>query len=71
MRHYAAIYGLVSVFFYLGTAIGGVAYGAIRDSLGSFSVALCLSTILLLGAGYLFLMLHQPVCDAPLSPAAT
>lgn len=55
VRHYAAIYGLLSAFFYVGIAIGGVGYGAIRTHTGSYDFALAGSTLLLAVSALLFL----------------
>jgi predicted MFS family arabinose efflux permease len=66
LRHYAAIYGLLSTFFYVGIALGGVAYGAIRTATGSYDAGLAGSGALLLVAAVLFLILgrQRPLIDA-------
>lgn len=73
IRHYAAIYGLLSTFFYIGIAIGGIGYGVIRTRTGSYDPALAGSAALLALATVLFLLLGRqaPLVDAklPVSPS--
>jgi predicted MFS family arabinose efflux permease len=59
LRHYSAIYGALFVLFYLGTAAGGVTFGAIYDLRGSYGFAIGLSAMLLLIASVLFLVLRN------------
>jgi len=59
LPHYAAIYGLLAMFFYVGMALGGFGYGLIRDRVGGYEPALLMSTVLLGLAGCLFLMLER------------
>ena len=62
IRHYAAIYGLLSMFFYAGIAIGGVGYGVSRSLTGSYAGGLFSSTLALFAAAILFLFLgRQPM----------
>jgi predicted MFS family arabinose efflux permease len=67
-RRYASIYGLLSVFFYTGMAVGGIGYGIIRDRLGSYSLGLGLSTGLLIFAALLFLRLGSARTVHPIIP---
>lgn len=48
LRRYSAIYGLLAVFFYIGIAVGGVAYGAVRDETGTYEAALLGGSAMLL-----------------------
>jgi MFS family permease len=59
LPHYAAIYGLLAMFFYVGMALGGFGYGLIRDRAGSYEPALWMTTVLLAVAGGLFLGLER------------
>ena len=59
LRHYAAIYGLLAMFFYVGMALGGFGYGLMRDRLGSYEPALLMTTVLLALGGCLFLRLDR------------
>jgi MFS family permease len=59
LPHYAAIYGLLAMFFYVGMALGGFAYGLIRDRAGNYEPALLMTTVLLALAGGLFLGLER------------
>lgn len=61
MRHYSQIYGMVATFFYSGLAIGGIAYGALRDRTGSYDAALLMSFVMLLFAALMFLILDDKV----------
>lgn len=67
LRHYAAIYGLLSGFFYTGIALGGISFGIIRTSFGTYLPALMGSTAALIVAAALFLMLgrSRPVAPSP------
>ena len=62
-QHYARNYGLLSIFFYSGIAIGSVGYGAIHDRTGSYLPALATTTALLLIAAVLFRALPQPTAQ--------
>lgn len=64
LRHYAAIYGLLSTFFYIGIAAGGIGYGVIRQTSGSYESAVLGSTLLLITAAVLFLLLGRQEVDA-------
>lgn len=59
IRHYAAIYGFLSMFFYAGIAAGSVGYGVSRSLTGSYAAGLSGSTLLLVIAAILFLVLGQ------------
>ena len=60
LRYYGALYGLLSFFFYVGVAIGGIGYSAIRTRLGSYDVALLISAgLLMLSAWLMFLLERQ------------
>ena len=59
VRHYAAVYGLLSAFFYVGIAIGGVGYGAIRTRSGTYDPALAGSALLLGISAFLFLIIGK------------
>jgi MFS family permease len=59
LPHYAAIYGLLAMFFYVGMALGGFGYGLTRDRAGAYEPALLMTTVLLALAGCLFLMLER------------
>lgn len=59
IRHYAAIYGLLSMFFYAGIAAGSVGYGASRGATGSFDTGITGSMLLLLASAGLFLLLGR------------
>jgi predicted MFS family arabinose efflux permease len=59
-QHYARNYGLLSIFFYSGIALGSVGYGAIHDRTGSYLPALTVTTALLLIAAVLFRALPRP-----------
>jgi MFS family permease len=59
LRHYATIYGLLAMFFYVGMALGGFGYGLIRDRVGGYEPALLMTTVLLALAGCLFLRLER------------
>ncbi len=58
VRHYAAAYGALAIFFYCGIAVGGIAYGAIHDKTGSYSAGIAASCILFVVSAILFLMLR-------------
>jgi predicted MFS family arabinose efflux permease len=72
LRHYAAIYGGLAVFFYTGIAAGGVAYGIIHDALNNYHVAIGLSATLLVIAAALFISLGtaEIKATAPSAPNA-
>ena len=59
-RHYSAVYGLLSIFFYLGMAAGGVLYGLVKDLSGGYGLAMAGSSLLLLGSAALFRFIRQP-----------
>lgn len=65
IRSYATIYGLLSTFFYTGIAVGGIGYGVIRQKSGSYDGAVLGSTLLLIIAAVLFLLLdrQKPVAE--------
>ncbi len=65
IRNYATIYGLLSTFFYTGIAVGGIGYGVIRQKSGSYDGAVLGSTLLLITAAILFLLLgrQKPVAE--------
>jgi predicted MFS family arabinose efflux permease len=65
LRHYAAIYGLLAMFFYVGMALGGFGYGLMRDRLGSYEPALLMTTVLLALGGCLFLRLDRRAWTSP------
>ncbi|HEY2399986.1 MAG TPA: MFS transporter [Steroidobacteraceae bacterium] len=65
LRHYAAIYGLLAMFFYVGMALGGFGYGLMRDRLGSYEPALLTTTVLLALGGCLFLRLDRRAWMSP------
>jgi cyanate permease len=58
-RHYAAVYGFLAMFFYIGIALGGIGYGAIRDLTGSYQSALLMTVASLFTAAMLFLILER------------
>jgi MFS family permease len=68
LRHYAAIYGLLAMFLYVGMAVGGFGYGLIRDRVGSYEPALLMTTVLLAVAACLFLGLESAVRITSLPP---
>jgi predicted MFS family arabinose efflux permease len=39
LAHYGAIYGALAAFFYFGIAAGAIAYGAIHDMTGAYTIA--------------------------------
>ncbi len=57
LRHYSSIYGLIAISFYLGMALGGVGYGVIRDTSGSYDPALAASAASFAISALLFLAL--------------
>jgi predicted MFS family arabinose efflux permease len=57
LRHYASVYGVVIGFFYLGSAIGGIGYGAVHDLTGGYAGALAGASVLLGVASALILTL--------------
>lgn len=59
VRRYAAIYGLLSAFFYVGIAVGGIGYGVIKTRSGSYDAALAGSALLFAVAALLFLLLGR------------
>jgi MFS family permease len=65
LRHYGAIYGIISIFFYTGMAVGGIGYGAIRDFTGTYDAAILATGILLFLSAGLFLAIgkrgHDPM----------
>lgn len=65
LRHYASIYGLLSIFFYIGIAIGVRGYGAIRTGTGSYDAALAASAGLFAAAALLFLLLGRQRSSLP------
>lgn len=69
VRNYAAIYGLLSGFFYVGIALGGISFGVIRTSFGTYLPALMGSTVALIIAAGLFLLLgkSRPVGLVPIT----
>lgn len=60
LRRFGGVYGLLSGFFYVGVAVGGVGYGALHDRTGSYLTPLGASAALLAFAGALFLALPRP-----------
>ncbi|HEY2019313.1 MAG TPA: MFS transporter [Bryobacteraceae bacterium] len=65
LRHYAALYGLLAMFFYVGMALGGFGYGLLRDRLGNYEPALLMTTVLLALGGCLFLRLDRRAWMSP------
>jgi predicted MFS family arabinose efflux permease len=59
VRQYSVVYGLLSIFFFVGMALGGVAFGAIHDVTGSFRPALVTMSALLVASALLFVMLGR------------
>ena len=59
VRHYAAIYGLLSTFFYVGIATGVIGYGVIRTRVDSYDPALAGSALLFAVAAVLFMLLGR------------
>lgn len=59
LRHYGALYGVLSLFLYLGMAGGGFAYALSRQHLGSYDGAIVGSCTLLLTAALLLLGLAK------------
>ncbi len=57
LRHFSAIYGAISFFFYTGIAVGGIAYGRLHDLTGTYGWPLFMSAVLFVVAAFLFLML--------------
>jgi MFS family permease len=57
LRHYASVYGVVIGFFYLGSAIGSIGYGAVHDLTGGYGPALAGASVLLGAASVLILTL--------------
>jgi MFS family permease len=53
LRHYGALYGVLSLFLYLGMAGGGLAYALVRQHWGSYDGAIAGSCTLLLTATFL------------------
>lgn len=47
LDHYSQVYGMLSVFLFVGIAVGGVAFGAIYDLTTSYHAALVSMTVLL------------------------
>ncbi len=69
LRHYAAIYGFLSIFFYFGIGIGANVFGKIRSASGSYDAALLMAAVFLcLAAGLFFLVGRQkPISDTQVS----
>ena len=64
VRHYAAIYGLLSMFFYVGIAVGGIGYGVTKTRMGTYDPALVGSAVLFTIAAVLFLLIgRRPIFD--------
>jgi len=63
LRRYGAIYGLLFAFHYSGIAIGGIAYGLLRDRQGVYDGGLLMTASLLGVAALLFVLLgrHRPI----------
>jgi MFS family permease len=60
LHRYGTLYGALSAFFYSGMASGGLMYGLTRDRTGDYHVALASSSLLLLGAASLFVLIPEP-----------
>ena len=71
LRHYAAIYGLLSAFFYCGIALGGISYGVIRTATGSYDPAIAGSALALGIAVVLFLLLGRRPAFDPAAPSTS
>jgi predicted MFS family arabinose efflux permease len=61
IRNYGAIYGCLFSFHYVGMAVGALSYAAIYDLTGHYAIALVLTSVLLLLAGVMFLMLGRSI----------
>lgn len=68
MRHYSSVYGMLSAFYYCGTAIGGLGYGFLYDRLGSYQAPLTTAGILLFASAALFLLLPDRPHPSGVSP---
>jgi MFS family permease len=53
IRHYGALYGMLSAFFYVGVATGAMSYSVIRTKTGSYNLAVMETTVLLFVAAIL------------------
>ncbi len=71
LRHYAAIYGFLSIFFYFGIGIGANVFGKIRSASGSYDSALLMAAVALGLAAALFLLVggQKPAFDAKAAAA--
>ena len=59
IRHYAAILGFLSMFFYIGVALGSVGYGVSRSATGHYGPALLGSALALGVSALLFVLLGR------------
>lgn len=59
VRHYSAIYGMLSIAFYIGIAVGGISYGVIRDRTGSYDLAMIVAIVLVVLAAAMFTILRR------------
>ncbi len=60
LRNYSGLYGLLSIWFYVGLAGGGISYGIVRDVTGSYTAAIIGSAFLFVISSALFLLLPRP-----------
>ena len=60
LRRYGSIYGALGLFFYVGIAAGGIAYGKIHDASGSYHLGILMSTVLLFASATLFFAMGAP-----------
>jgi len=60
IRHYGALYGMLSAFFYVGVAVGAVSYSVVRTKTGSYRLAVLETTVLLFVAAILLWTLEWP-----------
>jgi predicted MFS family arabinose efflux permease len=61
-RHYGQVYGVASVFFNLGIALGGLTFGVLHGAFGQYGPALGLACALLVVASAAFALLgREPV----------
>ena len=59
IQRYSVVYGMLSIFFYFGTAMGAIGFGAIYDVTGTFRPALAAMAGLLILSALLFLSIER------------
>jgi nitrate/nitrite transporter NarK len=68
VKHYGAIYGVISMAGALSTAVALVLFGEVHDATGSYDIAMVIGAALfVLGAGAFAAMGRRPPAPAPVT----